>query len=292
MKGACIIVESNFGERLRNARTKKGLKQKEVADALDCAATSLTNWEKGTIQPPLDKLAGLCDVYGISALDLLDKRYTYSDILSISRKQYKERTYEEQVAFNFSGSILEKAQDKELKRIDKERENRDYISETTGLTPAAVDALTVDIDTLFRIETDASKVSPVELEALNKLLSCPDGLRALENIALFLRAGDYRFTDGSKSVSVNVGKFEGPGGTVTKSIAFTPDMIMSISRNELLRALDAMRSHIPQEEIEAGTLEYLEGKQESYTYKDANGVTVHGSRPAIEGYKERKGKRK
>jgi len=242
-------VENNFGERLRDARIKKGLKQKEVADVLDCAATSLTNWEKGTIQPPLEKLAGLCEVLEISALDLLDRRYNYGDILAIAQKPYKERSYEEQVALNFSGSILAKATDKEIRRLDKERENKDYISETTGLTPAAVDALTDYADALFDGE-EQGKVSPVGLEALNKLLSSSYGIQALENIAVYLRAGEYRFADGSKAVKVDVGGFGG-NGTISKSFSFTPDMVSSIARNEFLRAIDAIRSHIPQEEIDA-----------------------------------------
>ena len=242
-------MENNFGERLRDARIKKGLKQKEVADVLDCAATSLTNWEKGTIQPPLEKLAGLCEVLEISALDLLDRRYTYNDILAIAQKPYRERSYEEQVALNFSGPILAKATDKEARRLDKERENKDYISKATGLTSAAVDALTDYADAFFDGE-EQGKLSPVGLEALNKLLSCPSGIQALENIAVYLRAGEFRFADGAKAVTVDVGEFRGDV-KITKSFSFTPDMVSSIARSEFLHAIENMRSHIPQEEIDA-----------------------------------------
>jgi hypothetical protein len=114
--------------------------------------------------PPIEVLSRLCAVLDISALDLLDKPYTCADILGITKKPAENRTYEEQIALNFCGSILERAQDKEVKRVERERQNRDYISETTGLT-AAVAALTVDIDTLLFDETDKHKVSPVALEA-------------------------------------------------------------------------------------------------------------------------------
>jgi len=249
-------MESSFGKRLRDARLRKGMKQKEVARALDCASTSLTNWELDLIRPPLEKLAGLCEVLGISALDLLGRRYTYNDILAITQKPYKERSYEEQVALNFSGSILAKVADKEIRRLDKERENRDYISEATGLTDAAVDAL-IDYDGMLIGSEEPGNVSPIGLEALNKLLSCPSGIRALEHIAVYLRAGEYRFADGSKAVTVNVGEFGG-NGTVTKTFSFTPDKLSSIVRSEFLHAIDAMRTHIPPDEIDTAREQFRE----------------------------------
>ena len=106
----------NFGERLRDARTKKGLKQSDVAEKLDCAPTSLTNWEHGKIQPPLDVLSRLCEVLEVSPLDLLEKEYSYADIVKIATKPAHERAYEEQIALTFSRAILEKLMPVELQR--------------------------------------------------------------------------------------------------------------------------------------------------------------------------------
>lgn len=111
----------SFGDRLKNARLNKGLKQADVAERLGCAATSLTNWESGKIMPSMDVLSRLCAVYEVSPLSLLSNVYSYSDIVAIADKPVPERTYEEQVAINFSHSILEKLMASELQRAETRR---------------------------------------------------------------------------------------------------------------------------------------------------------------------------
>ena len=54
-----------FGENLRQARSRKNMKQTEVAELLGCAPTSLTNWENGKVQPSLDVLSRICAIYEI-----------------------------------------------------------------------------------------------------------------------------------------------------------------------------------------------------------------------------------
>lgn len=145
-----------FGDKLREARTNKGLKQSEVAEQLNCAPTSLTNWENGKVQPSLDVLSRLCAVYEISPLSLLDREYSYSDIVAISEKAVPERTYEEQIALNFSHSILDRlliveAQRQETKRIE---ETAAFIQETEllqrfggSLNQAQIEQVKADYDT-------------------------------------------------------------------------------------------------------------------------------------------------
>ena len=99
---------ATFGEKLKAARLNMGLKQAEVAEKLECAPTSLTNWENGKVQPSLDVLSKLCEVYGIAPLSLLDREYEYSDIVAIAKKPVAGRTYEEQIALNFSEPILDR----------------------------------------------------------------------------------------------------------------------------------------------------------------------------------------
>lgn len=97
-----------IGDKLKDARLAKSLKQSEVAEKLGCAATSLTNWEKGKVSPSLEVLSNLCDIYEISPLSLLNRKFSYPDLVVISKKPVPERTYEEQIALNFSDSILSK----------------------------------------------------------------------------------------------------------------------------------------------------------------------------------------
>ena len=97
-----------FGDRLKQARKAANLKQADVAAMLDCAPTSLTNWENNKVQPSISVLSKLCEVYAISPFMLLGKNYDYADIVAIAGKPVSERSYEEQIALNFSASILKR----------------------------------------------------------------------------------------------------------------------------------------------------------------------------------------
>ena len=92
-------------QTLKQARLAKGLKQSDVAETIGCAATSITHWETGRIKPPLDSLEKMCEIYGISPLDLLNHYPTINEIHEIVCKPIADRSYEETVALNFSGSI-------------------------------------------------------------------------------------------------------------------------------------------------------------------------------------------
>ncbi|MDY6086603.1 MAG: helix-turn-helix transcriptional regulator [Succiniclasticum sp.] len=113
-----------IGQKLKEARLLKELKQSDVAEKLNCAATSLTNWESGKVNPSLEVLSKLCEVYEISPLSLLEHPYSYSEITAIAGKPVSDRTYEEQVALNFCEPILDKllaveAQHRETQRIEE-----------------------------------------------------------------------------------------------------------------------------------------------------------------------------
>ena len=94
-----------ISEKLKKTRTKLGLKQSEVAERLGCASTSLTHWENGKVNPPLEMLEKVCGVYGISPLDLLNHYPTMNEIHRILQKPISSRTYEESVALAFCGEI-------------------------------------------------------------------------------------------------------------------------------------------------------------------------------------------
>ena len=228
-----------LGSRLKEKRLKMGLKQIEVAAALGCAPTSLTNYERGIISPPLDVLSKLCKILEVSALELLERKYNFNDILKILKKPVNERSYEEQIAINFSYPILEKQTSTELRRLEKECENQRYISEKTGLSPVAIEALDTGDELIF--DENEDKISPVGLEALNKLLSCRKGLRALDNIAIYLRSESFCFSTGEKTVQIDVGDFEGSNKAIHKTFHLTANMEKAIVRDEFLRLLDEIK---------------------------------------------------
>ena len=185
-----------FGDKLKAARVVKGFKQADVAAILECAPTSLTNWENGKIQPSVDVLERLCEVLKISPLDLLEKRYSYGDITAIAGKPAYERTYEEQVALNFSHTILKKLLPADKRRQEAERveQTASFLRDTSllerfggSMDKEAIDAVkaeyeasrAADADILFAFHalTRGSKVA--FLDMLRGLASVPDNIQPL-----------------------------------------------------------------------------------------------------------------
>lgn len=58
---------AQFGERLRKARTAKGLTQTTLGEKLAIKKANVSQWENGHHMPDLEQLAALCDATGMSA---------------------------------------------------------------------------------------------------------------------------------------------------------------------------------------------------------------------------------
>lgn len=185
---------STLGERLKGARLLKGMKQSEVAKQLDCASTSLTNWEKGKVNPSMEVLSQLCEVYGISPLSLLEEKYEYRDLVAISEKPVSDRSYEEQVALNFSGPILSRLilDDANQKQMEKNRKTAEFIQKTNllqrfggQLTQDEIAAVMseyedngdADADILFVYHALSASNKKVFLSMLEGLISDADNLQ-------------------------------------------------------------------------------------------------------------------
>ena len=68
-----------LGRRLQEARKARGLTQKEVAEALDIARTTVTAIEKGERRIRAEELVRLADVYGRAVSDFVSSRETAQD---------------------------------------------------------------------------------------------------------------------------------------------------------------------------------------------------------------------
>ncbi len=55
-----------FGDKLKNARISKGLKQSELGKPLDVSGNTISNWEKGVSRPDIDTVEILCSILGVS----------------------------------------------------------------------------------------------------------------------------------------------------------------------------------------------------------------------------------
>ena len=60
-----------LGNNIYLLRTRKGLSQGDLADALQVSRQSISNWETGGATPDLDKLLALCDLFGVTLDELV-----------------------------------------------------------------------------------------------------------------------------------------------------------------------------------------------------------------------------
>lgn len=63
----------NLADRILAYRKAKGLSQEELAEVLNVSRQTISKWETGQSQPDLDKLLPLCELFEISADELLGK---------------------------------------------------------------------------------------------------------------------------------------------------------------------------------------------------------------------------
>ena len=183
-----------FGENLRQARSRKNMKQTEVAELLGCAPTSLTNWENGKVQPSLDVLSRICAIYEISPLSLLEKEYSFDELAAISGKHVNERSYEEHIALNFGAPTLNRllsveAQRKETQRIEEAAaflKNTDLLNRFGGMmNKAQIETIkaeydengTADNDILFAFHALTVENKRAFLSMLSGLLSDSDNIQ-------------------------------------------------------------------------------------------------------------------
>lgn len=63
----------NIGEKLLELRKSKQLSQEEVANKLNVTRQTVSKWETGQSMPDFDKILPICELYEISADELLSK---------------------------------------------------------------------------------------------------------------------------------------------------------------------------------------------------------------------------
>lgn len=61
----------NINERLLKLRKEKGYSQEELANELNVSRQTISKWETGESNPDFDKIEPLCNLYGISADELI-----------------------------------------------------------------------------------------------------------------------------------------------------------------------------------------------------------------------------
>lgn len=83
----------NINERLLKLRKEKGYSQEELANELNVSRQTISKWETGESNPDFDKIEPLCNLYGISADELI--RGIKSDTLKEEKIEINEEKNEE-----------------------------------------------------------------------------------------------------------------------------------------------------------------------------------------------------
>ena len=79
-----------FCKNLKKARKNKKLSQEEVANILNIARSNISKYENGNLEPTIQTLKELCQLYEVSADDLLELNDNKNKIENnISIKQHK-----------------------------------------------------------------------------------------------------------------------------------------------------------------------------------------------------------
>lgn len=72
------MKKKKLNEHIRDLRKRRDLSLNEAAEKLGIKYSRLVNWENGRNEPNLDMLIKMCDVYGVSADELLQTAEEYA----------------------------------------------------------------------------------------------------------------------------------------------------------------------------------------------------------------------
>lgn len=61
----------NFAEKLSTLRKSRGWSQEELGEKLGVTRQTISKWELGSTTPEMEKLSGLCELFGVSANELI-----------------------------------------------------------------------------------------------------------------------------------------------------------------------------------------------------------------------------
>ena len=86
----------NIGDKLYELRRNKNLTQDDVAEKLNVSRQTISKWETNLSTPDFDKIAPLCELYGITPNELLmEKNSTGNSYSTDTPKEKEGDTWEE-----------------------------------------------------------------------------------------------------------------------------------------------------------------------------------------------------
>lgn len=95
----------SIGERLVSLRKSKNLSQEQVADEINVTRQTISKWETDQSMPDLDKVIPLCELYGITADELLSGKIESSEN-NPEGKNIEEREMRKKRSFGIGIGVL------------------------------------------------------------------------------------------------------------------------------------------------------------------------------------------
>ena len=77
-----------IGEKIVKLRTLNGISQEQLAEKLDVSRQSVSKWEMDQALPQIDKILMICELFDISADELLKEKITINTDNKISNKYF------------------------------------------------------------------------------------------------------------------------------------------------------------------------------------------------------------
>lgn len=96
----------SIGEKLLNLRKSKHLSQEEVAEKLNVSRQTVSKWETDQSMPDFDKIVPLCELYQISADELLMGKKLEREEVVVDRENSNEETNRRKKAMGISFSVF------------------------------------------------------------------------------------------------------------------------------------------------------------------------------------------
>ncbi|OJE43037.1 transcriptional regulator [Bacillus proteolyticus] len=94
------MEKNNFGTNLKKLRIFKNMERKELAESLNVAYSTLTNWENGVKEPDLKNFKKIASYFGVSTDYLLNHEIADNELL-------RKGEDTQQLIANFSQKLYE-----------------------------------------------------------------------------------------------------------------------------------------------------------------------------------------
>lgn len=96
----------SIGEKLLELRKSKHLSQEQVAEQLNVSRQTVSKWETDQSMPDFDKIVPLCELYQISADELLMDKKSNKEVTVIDQRDYRYESNRRKKAIGISLSVF------------------------------------------------------------------------------------------------------------------------------------------------------------------------------------------